>query len=69
LIAEQTRKRWPDNETAIVIAKFSGQTNKEKLAQMENCKRWLDEVRHVFGDPVRIVAREAGHVVEWSKTK
>jgi hypothetical protein len=44
-------------------------TNKEKLAQMENCKRWLDEVRRVFGDPVRIVAREAGHVVEWSKTK
>jgi hypothetical protein len=44
-------------------------TNKQKLAQMENCKRWIDEVRRVFGDPVRIVASEAGHVVEWSKTK
>lgn len=39
-------------------------TNKEKLAQMENCKRWLDEVRRVFGDPV---AREGGYVVEWKR--
>lgn len=40
-------------------------TNKEKLAQMPNCKRWIDEVRAAFGDPVAIVARENGHSVEW----
>lgn len=42
-------------------------TNKEKLTHMPQCQQWISEFRKVFGDPVRILAKEAGYVVEWKK--